>query len=155
MSEAEHLVEALLGDEEDPKDFIAQHFKPIDKSHLMVSSTDGGLYDTRKPKWHSSPPLRQNYQRYHPEINNLAEFKATWRARHQTNYPLAFTTDDGAALCEECVEKNLQRIMRSIRDGDRDGWRVVGVGQCHGSDCDIEDYHTQCANCNKNLGEIA
>ena len=29
--------------------------------HLFVSSTDGHLYDTRKPEWHKHAPLRKDY----------------------------------------------------------------------------------------------
>jgi hypothetical protein len=158
MSSADQIVNALLeaDENEDPKDFIERNFKPLqapDRKHLFVGN-DGDLYDTRKPDWHRGPPLRKGFQAFHPRIDNIAQFKATWRARHQSNYQLAFLTDDGAALCEQCVKDNLSRVASSVRNGDRDGWRVVGVAQCHGDPDEVEDYHTECANCNKNLGEL-
>jgi hypothetical protein len=157
MNDAENLVQALVeSDDVDPKAFIQSHGQQLDgpsRKHLFVGH-DGDLYDTRKADWHKGPPLRKGYQYFHREINKLPEFKSTWRARHQSNYSLGFITDDGAVLCEKCVEENLQRIMRSIRDGDRDGWRVVGVGTLHGDPDEEADYHTQCAHCNKNLGEL-
>lgn len=156
---AEHLVEHLLeaeGDPESIKDFMDRHFTPLpepDRKHLFVGH-DGDLYDTRNPDWHRNPPLRKGYKHFHTEINNLAEFKATWRARHQSNYSLGFLVDDGAVLCEPCVKDNLQRVMRSVRDGDNDGWRVVGVGTLHGDPDGEEGHYTQCAHCGKNLGEL-
>jgi hypothetical protein len=154
----EIIIQSLLeNDDFDVKSFIERNFRPIDKSHLFVSSTDGGLYDTRKPDWHKGPPLRQNFQRFHTRIYNVKDFKATWRARPYANYPLAFLTDDGAALCENCTQKNLARIISSIRGRAGDGWQVVGVAQCHGDgdDPEMAENNTQCANCNKNLGELA
>jgi hypothetical protein len=157
MTDPEKIVRALLDDEngEHPKDFIERNFKPLeppDRKHLYVSD-DGDLYDTRKADWHRAP-LRKGFQTFHREISNIAQFKATWRARHRSNYSLAFLTDDGAALCEECVKNNLSRIISSVRSGDRDGWRVVGVATCHGDPDHHEEYHAQCANCDKNLGEL-
>jgi hypothetical protein len=159
--DAEHIVRTLLESDEqvDPKAFIQAHGHKLDgpsRDHLFVSSADGGLYDTRKPDWHKGPPVRQGYQQFHREINTPEQFKATWRARHHSNYPVAFLTDDGAFLCEECTKNNLGRILSSIRSRARDGWRVVGIGQCHGSmDDEPGDMNDQCANCNKNLGEVA
>jgi hypothetical protein len=157
--DADRLVASLLeGDDNiDPKAFIQAHGQQLDgpsRKHLFVGH-DGDLYDTRKPEWHKGQPIRKQYQYFHTDIQNLANFKSTWRARHNSNYPLAFLTDDGAYLCEKCVQDNLARIMSSIRGNDRDGWRVMGVGQCHGDTDEPQEYHSQCAHCNKNLGEVA
>jgi hypothetical protein len=153
---ADHIVRRLLEDDGvDPKAFIKAHGKQLDgpsREHLMVSSTDGGLYDTRKPNWHMGPPIRQNYQQFFPRINNVAEFKATWRARGNSNYHLAFILSDGEAICEKCVADNIRRIIDSTRTQSNDGWRVVGVASCHGGD-ENEDG-AQCVQCNKNLGEL-
>jgi hypothetical protein len=156
--DAARIVDSLLESDEgiDPKAFIQAHGQQLDgpsRKHLFVGH-DGDLYDTRKPDWHKGSPLRKGYQQYHARIFNLKDFKATWRARHQSNYSLGFLTDDGAVLCEKCVEDNLQRIMRSIRDHDRDGWQVVGVASLHGDPDEEDENHSQCAHCNKNLGEL-
>jgi hypothetical protein len=158
--DANDLVQSLLeNDDVDPKAFIQSHGQQLDgpsRKHLFVSSTDGGLYDTRNKDWHKGPPIRQNYQRFNPRINNVNEFKSTWRARHMSNYPLAFQMSDGELMCEKCVEDNLRQIINSTKFRHNDGWCVVGVGQCHGGgDDEPEDYHSQCAQCNKNLGEVA
>jgi hypothetical protein len=158
MSDPAKIVDALLetnehDEQDDPKEFFYSHFRTPDKKHLFVGH-EGDLYDMRKPDWPSGQPLRKGYQYFHRQINNVAQFKATWRARHGSNYPLAFLTDDGAALCETCVKENLPRIMSSIRGGDRDGWRVVGVAACHGDADQEEECHAQCAHCGNNLGEL-
>jgi hypothetical protein len=158
--DAANIVAKLLESDEgfDAKSFLARNFKALEepsKKHLFVSSTDGGLYDTRNKNWHEQPPLRQNYQKFHREISTPEEFKATWRARHYSNYPLAFWVADGELLCEQCVKDNFRRILSSIRNGAGDGWRVTGVTNCYGSQVvDPEEPHAECANCNKVLGEV-
>jgi nitrite reductase/ring-hydroxylating ferredoxin subunit len=157
--DAEKIINAILesDDEFDSKAFIQAHGKQLEepsRKHLFVSSADGGLYDTRNKDWHKGPPLRQNFQQFHTRIFNIKDFKATWRARHNSNYPLAFILSDGAAMCEKCVADNLRQIIDSTRQRHNDGWQVVGVSQCHGDPEEEADYHTQCAQCNKNLGEL-
>jgi hypothetical protein len=158
--DAEKIINAILesDDEFDSKAFIQAHGKQLEepsRKHLFVSSGDGGLYDTRNKDWHKGPPIRPNFQQYHARIFNVKDFKATWRARHNSNYPLAFIAHDGEVLCEKCTQENMQQILRSTRNGDNDGWRIVGVSQCHGGgDGEQEDYHSQCAQCGKNLGEL-
>jgi hypothetical protein len=157
---ANDIVRSLLeSDDFDVKSFIQNHGQQLDgpsRKHLFVSSADGGLYDTRKPDWHKGPPVRANYQKYNARIFNVNDLKSTWRARHMSNYPLAFQLSDGALMCEKCVEDNLRQIINSTKYRHNDGWRVVGVGQCHGGgDGEPEEHDSQCAQCNKNLGEVA
>jgi len=54
-------------------------------------------------------------------------------------YPCYFVTDDGAALSFQAARENARRICQSTRNGDRDGWTVIG--------CDVnwEDEHLFCA----------
>jgi hypothetical protein len=152
--EPANIVESLLeNDDFDVKAFIERNFKPTDKSHLFVSSADGGLYDTRKPDWHKGPPIRPNFQQYHARIFNVKDLKATWRARGNSNYPLAFIMSDGEAMCEKCVADNMRQIINSTSQRSNDGWAVVGVSQCHGSGEDNEES-AHCAQCNKSLGEL-
>lgn len=160
LMDADHIVDKLLeNDNVDPKSFIMGHGQQLaepSRKHLFVSSTDGGLYDTRNKDWHKEPPLRKQYQYFRTNIQNVDQFKSTWRARHNANYPLAFQCSDGEFLCEQCVQDNMRQIINSIRGNHNDGWRVVGVGQCHGGgDEEPQDYHSHCAQCNKNLGEVA
>lgn len=160
MSDAYNLVRALVeSDDVDPKAFIQSHGQQLadpDRKHLFQSTSDGSLYDTRNKNWHQEPPLRQNYARYNPRIENVNDFKATWRVRHMSNYPLAFQMSDGALLCEQCVQDNLRQIIDSTRHRHNDGWRVVAVGQCHGGgEGEPQDHDSQCAQCDKNLGEVA
>ena len=158
--DAAHLVKSLLeNDNVDPKSFIQSHGQQLDgpsRKHLFVSSADGGLYDTRKPDWHKGPPIRPNFQRYHARIFNVNDFKSTWRARHMSNYPVAFQLSDGELICEKCTQDNLRRIIDSTRTQSDDGWRVVAVGQCHGGgDEEPNEHDSHCVQCGKNLGEVA
>jgi hypothetical protein len=155
--DAANIVAKLLesDDDFDAKAFLARNFKALEepsKKHLFVSSADGGLYDTRKPDWHKGPPLRQNFQQYHARIFNVKDFKATWRARGFSNYPLAFIMSDGEAMCEKCVAREPSPDHRLNQAAEQRRWAVVGVSACHGGD-DAEEG-TQCAQCNKNLGEL-
>jgi hypothetical protein len=42
-------------------------------------------------------------------------------------YEKIYITDDGAILCDPCVRKEFAQIIRAIKYGYRDGWRVGGV----------------------------
>lgn len=92
-------------------------------------TTDGALYDTRRPGW-SRVPLRPVYARHYPEIATTAEFKASLRAGTYTfpgGYTLAFTTTDGGVICYDCAENEARLILDSIRHDIRDGWHVDGL----------------------------
>jgi hypothetical protein len=41
-------------------------------------------------------------------------------------YPRYFVCDDGEALSFESAKKNRRLILESLRDGDNDGWRIMG-----------------------------
>lgn len=93
-------------------------------------TTDGALYDTRKPEWHKLPPLRPVYNRHFSEITTTAEFKASLRAGEYTfpgGYTLAFTTADSCVLCFDCARKEAHLILDSIKSDCRDGWCVDGM----------------------------
>ena len=115
--------------------------------HFMVSSTDGGLYDTRKPNW-SNQPSRSQYAWTHRCISTLAEVKATLRAGRFAwpgGYPLFLITKDGAALCFECARKEFRQIVWDFTNYASTGWRVCG--------CEInyEDADLFCDNCSKQI----
>ncbi len=109
-------------------------------SHLFVCTSDGALYDTRLANWETKP-IRPNYRASHRHINSVADLKATLRNGPYTFpgcYPLYFITDDGCALSFETVRAEFGRIASSMREGSRDGWRVIG--------CDVnwEDDDLRC-----------
>lgn len=118
------------------------------RSHLFVSSSDGGLYDTRIADWSGKPPLRANYQRTHSSIATVADLKATLRNGGYAwpgGYPLFFVTSDGGALSFEAVRAELATIMDSIANNHCDGWRVVAV------DTNWEDSTLMCDHTNKRI----
>jgi hypothetical protein len=111
-------------------------------SWLFVSSTDGALYDTRRPNWSAGAPVRAVYRMTFSEIKNAAQFKATLRAGGYAwpgGYPLYFITADGAALSFESARECAREIIGALRDGEkRGGWLVCG--------CDVnwEDTELYC-----------
>lgn len=110
-------------------------------SHLFVSSTDGGLYDTRLANWSAAPALRTVFSRHCRTIESVAEFKACLRAGQYAwpgGYQLFFLTDDGATISFDGARASMRQIVDSIQNRSRDGWRVVA--------CDInhEDSEMVC-----------
>lgn len=100
-------------------------------NHLMVSESDGHLYDTRKPEWHLKEPLRKNYCRPATHISTGAELRAAMRDFYSSNYPEAFICADGGLLSYEAVKDNLRLVLEAIRDGYDNQWRVVGMTVLH------------------------
>lgn len=97
-------------------------------SHLFVSSCDGALHDTRQQDW-TSHPIRAIYSRTFSRINSTLELRATLRAGAYAwpgGYPMFFITSDGAALSFDTVRAEYAQVSRAIREGSRDGWRVIG-----------------------------
>ena len=108
--------------------------------HLFVDSCDGQLFDTRAPNW-SANPVRAIYRRTFGQITNTQQLRATLRAGPYAwpgGYPMFFVTSDGAALSFDSVRAEYAQVSRAIREGSRDGWRVVA--------CDInyEDLDLTC-----------
>jgi hypothetical protein len=96
--------------------------------HLFVSSSDGGLYDTRVEGWNKLPPLRPNYERHYREIGTVAELKASLRAGAYAwpgGYEILYLTTYGDCLCDACVRKEFRQIAEAIRTNDlRSGWAI-------------------------------
>lgn len=87
---------------------------------------------------------RENFMRHFCRINTVSQFKATLRAGKHTRlggYPLYLICDDGASLCFDCARKEAHQIMRSIKDNEHDGWRVIAC------DVNYEDCDISCAHC--------
>ncbi|MGY4224350.1 hypothetical protein ACVMIH_001711 [Bradyrhizobium sp. USDA 4503] len=121
------------------------------KTHLFVSDSDGGLYDTRRPDWHKAAPLRAVYRRHFRAIRTAAEFKATLRAGAYAwpgGYPLAFLTTDGAALCFDCARSERRNVFWSIANRCNDGWRVMACDMIDSDDSE----ETTCDHCSKEIG---
>jgi hypothetical protein len=118
------------------------------RNHLMISESDGALYDTRAENW-SEKPLRANYARHHRNIQTVADMKATLRAGAYAwpgGYELFFITSDGAAICFNCARENFALIADSIRNDICDGWKVIG--------CDIAEYYDEslyCDHCSRQI----
>lgn len=97
------------------------------KDYWFISDTDGHLYDTRKEGWLYAP-IRKDYRRTFPEINNVNQLKATLRSGEFTwpgFYPMYFIKSDGAALHFNCVRRNFRSVVDSVKNKADDGWRVI------------------------------
>lgn len=97
--------------------------------HLVVNN--GHLYDTRKAHWYISAPLRAKFQWQTPTIETTHQLKAALRAGKYAwpgKYRLAFVTAKRTFLSFEAVRKELESVIRSIRQDRTDGWRVIGLG---------------------------
>ncbi len=80
--------------------------------------------------------------RHHRTIVNGLQLRETLRADPYAwpgGYPLYFIASDGEALSFGSVRANIRQVLRSIRDGANDGWRVLGV------DVNYEDPALFCA----------
>lgn len=111
--------------------------------HLFVSSTDGGLYDTRVAGWHKLPPLRKVYNWQRNEIRNAADVKAALRAggfAWPGGYPMYFVLEDGHALSFKGARRRLREILYDMtHDVTGDGsWHIVGL------DVNYEDDDLYC-----------
>lgn len=117
-------------------------------THLFVSSTDGGLYDTRLANWSAAPALRAQYVYHRHVIETVAEFKACLRAGASTDvggYPLYFVARDGESISFEAARENVKTIMDSIANRHSDGWRIVGCA------VNYEDSEMVCAHTGKRI----
>ena len=116
-------------------------------SYFMVSESDGGLYDTRKPDW-SKQAVRPNYSRHHKTIQTAIDCKATLRAGGYAwpgGHPLFLITHDSAALCFSCARKNWRNIASDFLWKTSSGWMVAGC------DVNYEDSDLTCDHCSKHI----
>lgn len=107
--------------------------------HFMISG--GDLYDTRRPNWHNSPPLRHRFYWSAQSIRSADELKAALRYGSTTDlggYPLYFIAADGQALSFAAVRANLRTVLEAMRDGDKQ-WSPVAV------EINYEDGELTCA----------
>jgi hypothetical protein len=113
--------------------------------HFFVSSSDGGLYDTRVADWSDRPALRPVFERTFFQIYNTAELKATLRAGDRAplgGYPLYFITSGGGALSFDTVRANLREVLGAIKAPCGScGWRVI-VCNINWEDSELIDSHT-------------
>jgi len=68
--------------------------------------------------------IRPLFARHSRNIETGLALRASLRAG---GYAVAYITDDGGALCPDCVRANLHQCIYSMRHGTRDGWRIVGM----------------------------
>ena len=61
-------------------------------------------------------------------------------------YPVFMITQDGAALCPDCVKKEIRTIIGAIRSADtRGGWFPAGT------EINYEDASLYCAHCGNRI----
>ena len=121
--------------------------------HLFVSSTDGGLYDTRAPNWSHNRALRVNFERGHSVINTLGMLKASLRYGDFAwpgGYQRYYVTHDGAALCPDCVRKEWRNVVWDFVNKASTGWRIEASDYLEG-DPDIEEF-PYCDHCGERIG---
>lgn len=94
--------------------------------YMLISDTDGGLYDTRQDGW-ASKAVRPNYCVHNATINSLADLKASIRAGGYTlfgGYPMYFFTGDGSTYAFETVRQKFEIFARC--------WEIDGPGRIAG-----------------------
>ena len=119
------------------------------KDYFFVSC-DGDLFDTRKPNWHSLPPLRRDYGLIKRDHIDSIALRAAIRACYAWpgGYDLIAITSDGGCLCMDCCRKNYYQLAWSMRHKCSDGWLVEGIDAA----CNFDD-RTFCDHCGKTLVE--
>lgn len=60
-------------------------------------------------------------------------------------YPKYFVTEDGQAMSFDSVKENYRLVLDSVKHGNNDGWRVVGV------DINWEDEHLYCCDSGRKI----
>jgi hypothetical protein len=121
--------------------------------HLFCSSSDGALYDTRRPEWSRRAPLRPVYRQMHTSFPTGTHLRATLRAMPYALHDgdsLALLMDDGATLCHACAVENLRKLTAAIRDKARNGWRPVGWFVCYSGESELGE---SCSHCNRQLAD--
>lgn len=116
--------------------------------YLMVSETDGHLYDTRVPGWHKLPPIRRDYQRSFDRIKTVAQLKASLRVPYAWpgGYEIALLLTDGELLCNDCAKREFRSLVWDIKNKCNTGWRPDGAV------CMVDiDGSSPCCHCNREL----
>lgn len=120
--------------------------------HLFLSES-GDLFNTRRPDWHTRPPLRAGYSRTYRNIETGSQLRATLRAGSFSwpgGYPIVLFTADGEMVSPVALAKDkghLRRELRDIHEGARG--RIIGAGiyyegetvQCACTGVDIESAY--------------
>lgn len=72
-------------------------------------------------------------------------------ARYRTHggYEWAAVMEDGELVCTPCVRENYRQIFRATRDGERSGWRCIGI--THSGDSEQTET---CAHCGRVIWEV-
>jgi len=73
------------------------------------------------------------------KLRALIRSKYAWPG----GYPMYGITNDGAALCIDCMRKEYKQIAYARKHRLRDGWRVDAV------DINYEDTDLMCEHCNQ------
>ncbi len=71
------------------------------------------------------------------EFKNFVREPYAWPG----GYPKYALMNDGGCLCHKCAKDNAKLVIRSTRDGERDGWNCAGV------DINWEDNALYCDHC--------
>lgn len=80
------------------------------------------------------------------EITKQVKFAVRERYAWPGGYPFIGITNDGAVLCADCMKAEFSQVIRSTRQGLRDGWGIDGVTIL---ECGEVEW---CGHCNRELG---
>ncbi len=127
--------------------------------YFYTSSSNGALYDTRKPNWFKNKPLRSNYSRGHVKITSLLDLKASLRNGPYCwpgGYEIVYITNCGEILCSACVKKEFKQIAYDFLNNCDTGWHINAACYEASNPEDLdEDLKSYCSHCNKEFGELS
>lgn len=116
--------------------------------HLLASSTDGHLYDTRKVGW-ANNPIRRNYicapNGLYSKARHVAAEIRNGAYAWPGGYPKFFVTQDGEALCYKCARKEFRRVAWDFLNNASTGWRIEAVA------VNWEGRDLYCDNCSEQI----
>lgn len=110
--------------------------------NLFIISDTGDMLDARASA--GFRVIRSNYSRHHRNITSGADMRACLRAGAYAwpgGYEVYGVTNDGAALCFDCIRAELRQVISAIRARDNSGWRVVAIGCTADSDGPVDCDH--------------
>ena len=117
--------------------------------YFLASETDGHLYDTRRPDWSTSPPLRTDYRRTFRTINTARELCATLRAGPHAwpgGYPIVLITSDGEMVSPGALRADGGALYCALYDiRTKQSTRIIGA------DIYYEGPIVQCAYTNADI----
>ena len=86
---------------------------------------------------------------YLPDSDNLESLRALCRYETHGGYAWYGVTSDFELVCVPCLRAHYRQVFRATRDGDSNGWCLVG----YTNSGEIEDMES-CVHCGREIGAI-